>query len=64
MKGLCNSCHTSNVEVFLNEDTGLPLCEVCRKMSKGYCYSCKSSNVEVTVEDFAGMTLCRKCCDK
>jgi len=29
MKGLCQKCHSSNVEVTVHE--GIPVCEVCSK---------------------------------
>jgi len=29
MKGLCQKCHTSNVDVKVQE--GIPVCEVCTK---------------------------------
>jgi hypothetical protein len=29
MKGLCQKCHSSNVEITVQE--GIPVCEVCSK---------------------------------
>ena len=31
MKGLCQKCHSSNVEVAIQE--GIPVCDVCTKKS-------------------------------
>ena len=32
MKGLCQKCHSSNVEITIQE--GIPVCEVCSKKTE------------------------------
>jgi hypothetical protein len=32
MKGLCQKCHSSNVDITIEE--GIPVCEVCSKKSE------------------------------
>jgi hypothetical protein len=31
MKGLCQKCHTSNVEVTLDKDFGIGICKSCKR---------------------------------